>query len=331
MYRRTNATSEYQPLVTAANDTASTQFGGMLEFTGATADLKHVVFESKVPLIAGAGQKGLYEWEAGAALKLVSVLPGSEQTPASEPTLGDLGRDVRNAISMDGSRVFWTDRENDEGPLFMRDTLKDETIQINAAQGVGEPGEAELAEGLDEVHFQGASSDGSRVFFTDTWPLTRESTLEPVSREEVVEGQGAGRPVDLYEFDVETGKLTDLTVDEHPGEHADVLGVLPGTKRDGSYVYFVANGVLAPNAQPGNCPRTNPLHLCTRSGVNLYVSEPDPEHPGRRATKLIARLSEEDAPDRGGENPIGSLEVSRWRRLPGLERRRLPGVHVRPN
>ena len=81
----------------------------------------------------------------GAALKLVSVLPGTEQTPASEPTLGDLGRDVRGAISTDGSRVFFTNGESDEGPLYMRDTVRGETIQVNAAQGVAEPDEEEIA------------------------------------------------------------------------------------------------------------------------------------------------------------------------------------------
>jgi len=306
IYRRNDATGQYEPLVTANDVTAASKFGGKLEFAGATSDLKHIVFESEVPLIMGAVNAGLYEWESGAALKLVSVLPGPEQTPAAEPTLGDQGRDVRGAISSDGSRVFWTNglgSGSDEGPLYMRDTVKGETIQVNAAQGVGEPSEEERGEGLDQVHFQAASSDGSRVLFTDTWPLTKESNLEPRSSEEVVEGQSAGRPVDLYEFDLETGKLIDLTLTGRSGEHADVLGTLPGISEDGSYVYFIANGVLAPGAEPGNCPRTNPLDRShPEAACNLYASEPDPEHPGQRETRLIARLSAEDAADWGGGN-----------------------------
>jgi hypothetical protein len=303
IYRRDDATGEYLPLVTAANDTANAAFGGKLEFAGATADLSHVVFGSEVPLLLGAGEAGLYEWEAGAALKLVSVLPGG--APASEPELGYQGRDVRGAVSSDGSRVFWSS-EGEGGPLYMRDTATGQTVQVNAAQGVGEPDEAERGEGLDEVHFQDASSDGSRVFFTDTWPLTSESTLEPLPfEEEVTEGEDArpaGRPNDLYEFDVETGVLSDLTVDRRVGEDADVLGTLPGASEDGSYVYFVANGVLAPGAEPGDCPRTKPLLAHPEAACNLYVSEPDPEHPDERETRLIARLSYEDAPDWGGGN-----------------------------
>ena len=106
--------------------------------------MKHVVFTSEVPLVAGAVGSGLYEWEAGAPLKLLSVLPGSEHTPAAEPALGYDGFDVRGAISQDGSRFFWTN-EVELGPLYMRDTAKEETIQINAAQGVKEASEEEMS------------------------------------------------------------------------------------------------------------------------------------------------------------------------------------------
>ncbi len=306
IYRRDNGSGEFTPLVTARDDTAGTAFGGKLEFQGAATDLSHVVFSSEVPLLSSALEAGLYEWESGVALKLVSVLPGSEQTPALEPELGYQGRDVRGAISSDGSRVFFSS-EGEDGPLYLRDTAKGETVQVNAARGeqVREPDEEERSEGLDEVHFQAASSDGSRVFFTDTWPLSDESTLEPGPEEEVTEGARAranGRPADLYEFDVETGKLSDLTPDQHIGESADVLGTVPGTSEDGADVYFVANGALTPNAEPGDCPRTRPLLPHPEAACNLYVSGPDPGHPEQHQTRLIARLSYEDAPDWGGGN-----------------------------
>ena len=105
--------------------------------------------------------------------------------------------------------------EGEDGPLYMRNTSSEETVQVNAAQGTDEPGEEERSDGLDEARFQAASSDGSRVFFTDTWPLTSESSLEPVGEEEITEGESAraaGRPADLFEFNTETGTLSDLTV-----------------------------------------------------------------------------------------------------------------------
>jgi len=44
----------YLPLVTAANDTANAEFGGALDFLGATPDLSHVVFESAAGLVSSA-------------------------------------------------------------------------------------------------------------------------------------------------------------------------------------------------------------------------------------------------------------------------------------
>jgi hypothetical protein len=299
----------YAPLVAAGDDTAGTQFGGGLEFLGATADLSRVVFSSDAgllssPLVSG----GLYEWEAGSPLKLLSVLP--DGAPAGNAFLGDgegqsssPGLNARDAISSDGSRVFFTEGKEH---LYLRDSQRSETIQVNAAQGhdateasenggvVVEPGEEQ-----QEVHFQTASVDGSRVFFTDTARLTEDSTLEPIE-----EGEG---PADLYEFEVTSaggealrGRLVDLTPESAEGS-ADVLNLIPGASEDASIVYFVANGVLAQGALPGDCPRYYGEQKAPPAGAtcNLYVSEPDPEDPGLRETRFIAVLSDEDAADWG--------------------------------
>ena len=78
-----------------------------------------------------------------------------------------------------------------------------------------------------------------------------------------------------------------------------MLGTIPGISEDGSYVYFVANGVLAPGAETRQLPSRQSAiaawALSLEGECNLYVSEPDPEHPGQRQTRLIARLSDEDA------------------------------------
>jgi DNA-binding beta-propeller fold protein YncE len=308
------APADFLPLVTNKNDTAGTKFGGKLEFLAATNDLKHAVFSSKVALTSG-GSPGLYEWEAGAPLRLVSVLPDETPAPADEkvtPTIGNAGGlNARNAISSDGARVLWT--TVDEKHLYMRDTSADagagETILINEAQGHGaiEPGEGghEVPEPPEaqEVVFQNASSDGSKVFFTDTVKLTEDSTLEPTGDEQ--------QAADLYELELTSApgeplkaKLTDLTAESSRGR-ADVLNLIPGSSEDGSRVYFVANGVLAPGATQGECPRNPeeegeevapPLPDAT---CNLYVSEVDSANPGQRITRFIAALSPEDAADWG--------------------------------
>ncbi len=292
MYVRATATGLFQPLVTPANDTANTQFGEKLEFAGATPDLSHVVFASEVPLTA-IGAAGLYEWQSGKALEPVSVLP--DGMPALEPALGANNHNVRGAVSSDGSRVFWMGTaevkvgESTETVrhLYMRDMASGRTLQIDAAAPpVMEPGEEE-----SEVGFQAASSDGTKVFFTDTARLTEDSNLAPTIG-------STTNPADLYECEIveESGnlgcRLHDLTVDHRVGESASVLDIVPGVSEDGSYVYFVANGVLAPGASPGGCVKVHTETPPPEARCNLYVW-----HHG--TVTLIASLSDEDSPDWG--------------------------------
>ena len=292
MYLRDSATGEYQALVTSKNDTAGTQFGGKLQFLDSTSDLSHVVLSSEVPLVSGSAA-GLYAWNSGSSLELVSVLP--DGAPALEPVLGAESRNVRGALSSNGSRMFWTGESevehNGESEvvrhLYMRDISTGQTLQIDAAEpGINEPGEEE-----SEVGFQGASSNGSKVFFTDTARLSEDSNLEPVPTL-------PGNPADLYECEVveRNGKLAcdlkDLTVDHNPGEGAEVLNVAPAVSEDGAYVYFVANGVLAPGASRGHCVRSDTEAPPPQATCNLYVW-----HEG--AISFIATLSNEDSGDWG--------------------------------
>jgi len=310
------APAQFAPLVSAANDSANTKFGGKIEFLDATPDLKHVIFESKVGLSAAAPTAaGLYEWEAGKPLELISVLPDGSPAPdepGREPSLGGPGGvNARHALSSDGTRVFWTSASEEQ--LYLRDTQRGETIALDAAQGHGstEPGPGghevpEPTEGHQEVHFQSASADGSKVFFTDTARLSEDSAQEPVGEE---------APADLYEFEVTSvpgeplrGRLSDLTAGS-PTASADVLNVIPGASEDGANVYFVANGVLAPGATPGECvrkalgeaPPPQPGATC-----NLYLSEPVPGHSGERQTRFLAALSFEDAADWGAGHTSSS-------------------------
>lgn len=300
MYLRDSATGEYAPVVTADDDTAGTHFGQELEFVDATPDLSHVVLSSAVPLTAG-GAAGLYEWRSGAPLLPISLLP--DGSPALEPEVGDENHNVRGAVSSDGTRVVWTgESEVQVGEesevvrhLYMRDTATGQTLQLDAAApGVQEPGEEE-----SEVGFQGANAEGTRVFFTDTARLTEDSDLAPVNTG--VEPN----PPDLYECRVVEEHerlacvLSDLTVDQNIHESADVLNVAPGLSEDGAYVYFVANGVLAPGAKPGDCVQEDQEVASAGATCSLYLS-----HEG--ATTFIATLSNEDSGDWGSTQGAGA-------------------------
>jgi hypothetical protein len=140
---------------------------------------------------------------------------------------------VGHAISNDGSRIVGG-LEGGQG-LYLHDMVTGETVQLDLGVGAGV--------------YMGASSDDSRIFFL------------------------AGG--DLYEYDLNAplgARVTDLTVDQHANEVANVQQVM-GISEDGSYVYFVAEGALAPGGTTGS--------------FNLYV-----RHAG--VTRLVAVLSAED-------------------------------------
>jgi DNA-binding beta-propeller fold protein YncE len=285
----------YRALVSPANDTAQTPFGALIRFMSATPDARHAVLKSQVALTPEAvEEEGLYEWEAGGSLQLVSVLPKGEEGTAAEAKLGERGAqsgDMRHAISNDGSRVIWS---TEAGNLYLRDMTTRETIRVDEAQEVPQPEEAGAV-------FQTASADGSKIFFTDAQRLTPNSTAEEGVEE--LEGQG-----DLYVCEVvEEGgkpacKLRDLTAEvKATNESAAVQGVL-GASEDGSYVYFVADGILAPDAGHGACKFRSleeeqeetegklPVLSC-----NVYVEHYNGE--GWEKPKLIAALTTEDAHD----------------------------------
>jgi hypothetical protein len=234
-----------------------------LAYAGASSDMTHLLFEANDALTAGAVDGGkeannLYE-SVGGQLRLVNVLPGGASD--ANATFGSLEHgqpDFSHVISDDGSRIFWTDL-NTHG-LYVRENGMS-TVQVDASQGAGSGGGGK---------FWTATRDGSRVFFTDESRLTGDSTA------------AAGAP-DLYQYDVQSGHLTDLSVDANAGEHANVQGVL-GVSEDGAYVYFVAGGVLAGNAAPQTCVESEGIQSDSENGnkCNLYVI-----HQGE-APKLIA-------------------------------------------
>jgi hypothetical protein len=277
-------------------------------YAGSSADFTQSLFEANGAFTANAvtppvkNEDELYDRIDG-RLSLVSVLPdGVAEANATfgAPLMGEPGLnppDFSHVISEDGSRVFWTDLNT--GVLYVGEdvgTSAARTVQVDASQGPGEGGGG---------RFWTASNDGSEVFFTDCSRLTADSTA--VSGESCARGPAALSGVDpgsdLYEYDVESGRLSDLTVDNDPSDPlaADVQGVI-GASDNGEYVYFVAEGSLAAGASTG--------------GFNLYVW-----HAG--VTTFIATLSGEDGSnvEPYGECPGGYYcgNVGDWQ--PGLGHR----------
>jgi hypothetical protein len=280
----------YTPLVTAANVAPGVEFGGDphelrgMQVVGATPDLSHVVLLSHVPLTSTPGDAGgLYEWADG-GLQLISIRPESEGGPAGNAGLGHLEASAKNsfardAVSSDGSHVIWTaievppGGEHTEPHLYMRDT---ETGHEKSARlDVPQPNAS--GAGASDPLYQAASSDGSRVFFTDSQALTVGASGTDLYMCEMIEHGG--------ELSCE---LTNLTSDSEPHGAADVLGTIPGVSEDGSYVYFVASGKLTEGATVG--------------ANNLYVEH---ENDRKWTTTFIAALAGEDNPDWSGQGVQG--------------------------
>ncbi len=245
LYVRNNANGSFLPLVTPANVPAGTKFGGeesvihetehnlTMRFITATPDLSHIVFGSGLSLtpeavtVLGCGRdsiscaaQNLYEW-AGGRLRLVNILPDGEATheEIGGAYLGGEGFSENGLavrpISADGRWVAWT-----FGTLYSNERQTYRGLFVRDMVGertvkVGGPG----------AQFQAMSSNGSRIFFLENG--------------------------ELYVFNTATDVQNDLTAN-HTGEAtAGVRESVSDVSEDGSYIYFVATGVLAQGGMAG--------------------------------------------------------------------------------
>ncbi len=250
----------FEPLITAApaNRTlaefgsvldgkfsSQLEFGGANAGTGAVPAFSHRLFEASAALTADAPEGGLLENNlydsAGGRMYLINVLPDGEaeanatfgrQGPSGN---GFLSPEISNAISDDGSRIFWSAveavkvgggyeerpralyvRENDTQPQSPLGGEGECTVPADACTMQVDAAESGAKGPSGDGQFWTASSDGSKVFFTDENRLTEDASAAP------------GEP-DLYEYDVqapEGERLSDLSAGAKPGAHADVQGVL---------------------------------------------------------------------------------------------------------
>jgi hypothetical protein len=240
---------------------------------GASRDFSHVVLssldDSLLPSGVGTADPGtpsLYDWVDG-RLHIVNVTSGGTLESECGAVLGD-GRasgepDDRRAVWGEGSssKIFFTspartDQGQIEGPgctgenenphrLYMR-VDDSETVEVSAPQ----PKEGEVGfkppcdPGTWSAEYQGASADGSEVFFATESELTPDATG-------CHSGEGDN---ELYEYNTVTRKLTRISRGEQGTPEANAEGhVKTGeapavVSEDGSAVYFLADGRLTENA-----------------------------------------------------------------------------------
>jgi hypothetical protein len=209
--------------------------------------------------LPGTPAGSLYEWvknpgQPNGITSVASVLPsGKDATKVYGADGAAQGSDL-NALSRDGKRLFFSANsdgagtgeaeEQGDAEIYLREGSS--TVEVSAPQS-GTTHD-------DGAVFQAATPSGNRVLFLANYGLTASSSrgsaaiascVFPPLHPPISASSGAG--CDLYEYNVETGTLTDLSPDiegqagseDHEG--ADVRSVL-GSSEDGGYVYFTASG-----------------------------------------------------------------------------------------
>ncbi len=295
--------------------------GGEYTYIGGSADLSHILFSTQAGFrwpgdgTTGAGST-LYEYvgtdntipalvgldENGKLISDCGTRLGSS-TP-NEPD-GSFGS-MYNAISASGDRIFFTAIGEDDqhcgaaqppaDELFAREETPPSeshdargemrTVPISCQESLPSP--------CSDANFEGASQDGSKVFFTSTQRLlagaSEDNTpgdsavgvgLPPHETKGCVRTEGVGG-CNLYEDELNGSGPTltqRLVLVSGGSSNPRVQGVMR-ISEDGSHVYFVAKGVLTPVANSVGATATEGFD-------NLYVFS-------EGHTSFIATLSPED-------------------------------------
>ncbi|HEY1687892.1 MAG TPA: hypothetical protein VGF95_03405 [Solirubrobacteraceae bacterium] len=192
---------------------------------GMSSTCGRVLFETDLRY-PGVGGSGLYEWTEAGGLRDGGLVPNGSGGEVSSSGASGGGL---HSVSQSGAHVFFSARraageagEVGDTGVFVREG--GETRDVSLSQTVTPDSGAK---------YVGATPSGSHVYFTANAGLTAESSLTGT---------------DLYEYDLETDALRDLSVTGEAGG-AQIAGLL-GVAEDGSHVYFAAQAQLVPGRGP---------------------------------------------------------------------------------
>lgn len=236
IYRRLDSECggvSYQALTTVAPPNINRELYFELELQGVSADGQAAIFVApdnltpdtapQPPACVNEGvqcQLRLYLHTAE-GLRSVCTLPDAEPSEGPCQAGGPMGLEgfagnFQNAISDDGSRVFWTDALSSPGKIYLRENPGQEQSAISGGECT-EPAkactfpvsqEAEEISSTTSSQFWAAADDGSSAFFTSG------STL--------------------FEYDVAEGKANPIA--------GKVFGA-PGVSENGEWIYLVSEEV----------------------------------------------------------------------------------------
>jgi tripartite motif-containing protein 71 len=260
---------------------------GLYTVKGASTDLGKIVFSfggsgsvtlAPEEILPGNGRSNLYEVSgAGGPSPTLSIVNRADGTAGAiiggvcGAWLGNEGQGVgivAHSVSADGGIAYFntdpgaptTGKCETLGPRRLFKRINNETtVEVSAPQCSPTPTCPGSPAGSDE--YQGASADGSVVFFKTPRRLTNSDTDATSDLYLYDETPPAGEPKLVQ---VSAG----VVAPGHPtvGSGAKVLGVLDNAN-DGSRVYFVAEGALSGANLQGKAPAAG--------AKNLYVYERD--------------------------------------------------------
>ena len=224
-------------------------------------------------------------------LHLVNVdNEGNMIGPEHQIAIGAIEGVNSHAISADGSKIFFTATPSGGVPTIYARVNNAETLTVSAPECEGKCEREEPK----AATYQGASANGSKVFFTTNQQLLGGDNAD--------EGEG------LYEYDFANPpahRLVDISAgglgDATPGSGA-IEGVI-GVSEDGSHVYFASGDVLTtlPNGL-GQVARST----STSEGANIYAYDTQSGD-----TQFVATVLSTDAGLWGESSAGGSFGKTR--------------------
>jgi hypothetical protein len=257
---------------------------GVRFVTGTSADLSHIVFNHGPQ---GGQLSDFYEMvgpDAGATARPVNV------NNLGQPTESDT---CPGTVSADGRVIVYIAGCGSSGPQLWARVAGSATVAVSGSECARSSGDlGGVCNGVSAAAFAGAAVDGSRVFFTSNQQLVNGDT-------DTASGSDPYAGSDLYACDIPPGApapvgaanpCAPLTEISGTASNAKVENVVAVSK-DGSRVYFVAQGALADNLGVGG---VGPATVTdTPQPHNLYMWERDSAHPAGQ-TRFVTRLGASD-------------------------------------
>ena len=268
--------------------TTATGVSNQTDVVGASANLSHVIISREdpppaqiVPDETVAGSE-LFEADASSLRIVANNNEGEQLTRYCDVLLGSESGDAFDAVSQpDASEVFFSLPVNTRSggteacgnaighpeELFVR-LGGEKTIEISRPllEKGEECSEVPCPEATSRAPavFQGASEDGSKVFFTTAQPLTGNNEDNSNNLYVAEINCSVGLVGECSPAQKSITSLVQISRDPSPGQAAEVESHIVAMSPDGSRVYFVARGLLSTN-------ENGQKEVAISGAENLYV------------------------------------------------------------